>query len=76
METPDTLLLSRSDVSALLTLDECIPAVEEAFRLHAEGKSLPPGVLGVHARGGGNRLREGRLVEPRLKVRLRGVIAL
>jgi alanine dehydrogenase len=53
MQTPGTLLLSRSDVAALLSLEECIPAVEEAFRLHAEGKSLPPGVLGVHARDGG-----------------------
>lgn len=53
MKSSDTLLLSRDDVAALLTLDECIAAVEEAFKLDAEGKSLPPGVLGVPARGGG-----------------------
>src|SRR5918998_6761610 len=53
METSDTLLLGRDDVAALLSLDECVAAVEEAFRLDAEGRSLPPAVLGVPARGGG-----------------------
>jgi ornithine cyclodeaminase/alanine dehydrogenase-like protein (mu-crystallin family) len=48
----ETLVLTRRDVSELLTLAECIEAVEEAFRLHAEGKSLAPGVLGVPSRGG------------------------
>jgi alanine dehydrogenase len=61
MKTHDTLLLSRGDVAALLSLDECIPAVEEAFRLHAEGKSLPPGVLGVHAREGGFHIKAAGL---------------
>ena len=37
------------DVQALLGCDECIAAVETAFRLHAEGRSLAPGVLGVRA---------------------------
>jgi alanine dehydrogenase len=57
----ETLLLNRTDVAALLTLDECIAAVEEAFRLHAEGKSLPPGVLGVHARDGGFHIKAAGL---------------
>ncbi len=48
-----TLLLSRSDVAATLSVDVCMAAVEQAFRLHAEGKSLPPGVLGAHAGDGG-----------------------
>jgi alanine dehydrogenase len=47
-----TLVLTRADVAALLGLDECIAAVERAFRLHAEGGALPPGVLGVHAGDG------------------------
>jgi alanine dehydrogenase len=46
-----TLLLTRSDVAALLGLPECIAAVERAFRLHAEGKMAPPGILGVHVEG-------------------------
>jgi alanine dehydrogenase len=48
-----TLLLTRADVRQLLGWDECIAAMESAFRLHAAGKSLPPGVLGVPSRGGG-----------------------
>ncbi|HZI94425.1 MAG TPA: ornithine cyclodeaminase family protein [Patescibacteria group bacterium] len=62
-----TLLLARSDVRALLDLDECIAAVEEAFRLHAQGRTLPPGVLGVpsvdggfHIKAAGLRLEPGR----------------
>lgn len=47
---PDaTLPLSRRDVLALLTRPECSDAVERAFRLHAEGRTLPRGVLGVQA---------------------------
>jgi alanine dehydrogenase len=55
-----TLLLTRTDVRALLQLDECIDAVEKAFLMHAEGKAIPPGVLefkstagGVHVKGAG-----------------------
>ncbi len=45
----DTLVLTRRDVRELLGFDECIEAVEAAFRLHAEGRSLAPGVLSVPA---------------------------
>ena len=44
----DTLLLSRSEVEALLTPDACIAAVEDAFRQHALGNAPPPGILGFH----------------------------
>ena len=57
-----TLVLTRSDVLALLTLPECIEAVERAFRLHAEGRTLPPGVLGVPAGGGGFHIKAAGLV--------------
>jgi alanine dehydrogenase len=46
------LVLSRSDVTALLTLHDCIDAVAHAFRLHAEGRAFGPGVLGVAAGDG------------------------
>ena len=46
-------MLSRQDVAALLTLDECTAAVAEAFRLRGEGKLRPSGMLGVLASGGG-----------------------
>ena len=66
METEAMLLLTRSEVASLLGLAECIDAVEEAFRLHAEGLSLPPGVLetltvdgGFHIKAAGLRLAGG-----------------
>ncbi len=49
----ETLLLTRAEVQALLSIDECIEAVEAAFKAHAEGKTADPAVLGVHAAGGG-----------------------
>lgn len=48
-----TRLLTRGDVAALLTLDECIAAVEHAFAMQAGGKALGPGVLALHAASGG-----------------------
>jgi ornithine cyclodeaminase/alanine dehydrogenase-like protein (mu-crystallin family) len=48
-----TLVLTRLDVQRLLAWDECIAAVEAAFLLHAEGRSLAPGVLAVPSREGG-----------------------
>ena len=48
-----TLLLSRGDVAELLSLAECVTAVEEAFRSHARGCTLAPAILGVPAEGGG-----------------------
>jgi alanine dehydrogenase len=61
MKPMGTLLLKRGDVSALLGLDECISAVEQAFKLYAEGQTLPPGVLGVPARDGGFHLKAAGL---------------
>jgi ornithine cyclodeaminase/alanine dehydrogenase-like protein (mu-crystallin family) len=47
-----TLLLTGSDVADLLTLDDCIAAVEEAFRAHGEGRLHPPGILSAHEERG------------------------
>ena len=60
-----TLILSRADVFDLLSLPECIEAVERAFRLHAEGRTLGPGVLSVHASGGGFHIKAAGLVGDR-----------
>jgi len=60
-----TLILSRTDVFDLLPLPECIDAVERAFRLHAEGRTLGPGVLSVHAAGGGFHIKAAGLVGDR-----------
>jgi alanine dehydrogenase len=40
-------------VKTLLSMDDCISAVEGAFRSHAMGQSPAPGVLGTHVTGGG-----------------------
>src|SRR5947208_2019873 len=48
-----TLLLSRSDVDRLLTMPECIAAVEKMFRALGEGKLPPPGILGIKSQHGG-----------------------
>jgi hypothetical protein len=38
MQFDGTLLLRRSDVEDLLSLHDCIDAMEEIFRLQGEGK--------------------------------------
>ncbi|HYC47978.1 MAG TPA: ornithine cyclodeaminase family protein [Burkholderiales bacterium] len=55
------LLLSRSTVERLLTPDECIDAVETAFRQHALGTVASPGVLGMHVPGGGFHVKAASL---------------
>jgi alanine dehydrogenase len=56
-----TLLLARSDIAALLRMPECIEAVEKAFRLQAEGKMAPAGILGVPVEGGGFHIKAATL---------------
>lgn len=60
-----TLILSRADVLDLLSLRACIDAVERAFRLHAEGRTLGPGVLGVPATAGSFHIKAAGLVDER-----------
>ena len=55
------MLLTQSDVAALLTMDECIAAVEAAFRAYGEGKAGAPGILGMHAARGGFHIKAGFL---------------
>jgi alanine dehydrogenase len=61
MKPEGTLLLTGRDVAALLTIDECMAAVELAFKLHGEGKTQPPGILGVHSGDGGFHIKAGLL---------------
>jgi ornithine cyclodeaminase/alanine dehydrogenase-like protein (mu-crystallin family) len=58
-------ILSRREVLELLSLRECIAAVERAFRLHAEGRSLGPGVLAISTARGGFHIKAAGLVGPR-----------
>ena len=60
--TSGTLVLTRRDVVDLLSMSECIDAVERAFRLHAEGRTIPPGVLAAHLDGGAVHIKTGGLV--------------
>ena len=48
-----TKLLTKSDISAVLSMSDCVEAVEAAFLAHARGETIPPGVLGTHVEGGG-----------------------
>ncbi len=61
MTSRETLLLSRSDVSSLLTLGDCITAVESAFRGLGEGRTPSPAILGLPARGGGFHIKAALL---------------
>ncbi|HVO79997.1 MAG TPA: ornithine cyclodeaminase family protein [Terriglobales bacterium] len=56
-----TLLLRQGEIASLLSMEDCIVAVEEAFRLYGEGKATPPGVLGIHVEGGGFHIKAGVL---------------
>jgi len=56
-----TLVLTRQDVARLLGMAECIEAVEQVFRLHAAGGTIPPSVLGVHLVEGGFHIKTAGL---------------
>jgi ornithine cyclodeaminase/alanine dehydrogenase-like protein (mu-crystallin family) len=56
-----TIVLTRSDVAALLPLNDCIAAVEEAFRAHGLGRLAPPGALAHPVAGGGFHVKAASL---------------
>ena len=56
-----TLVLTQSDVATLLTMDECIAAVERAFAAFGQGRAVAPGILGMHATHGGFHIKAGFL---------------
>jgi ornithine cyclodeaminase/alanine dehydrogenase-like protein (mu-crystallin family) len=61
MKSTPTILLTGSEVASLLPLDECITAIEKAFKLYGEGKAAPPGILGIHTATGGFHIKAGVL---------------
>jgi alanine dehydrogenase len=65
MAPAGTLILRRSEVARLLSLEECIAAVAEAFRLQGEGRMAPPGILGMHVNGGGFHIKAAAIDRPR-----------
>lgn len=55
------IFLDAAQVRDLLSVEECITAVERAFRLHGEGKAARPGTLGIHAEHGTFHIKAGVL---------------
>jgi alanine dehydrogenase len=55
------VLLDRQTVAELLTLDDCIAAVETAFAIYAQGNALTPGLLHVYADRGEFHIKTGGL---------------
>jgi alanine dehydrogenase len=47
-----TLILTRSDLATILTPEDCLSAVEEAFRSYGEGRMAAPKSVGLHATAG------------------------
>ena len=66
-----TLILTRRDVAGLLGLDECIVAVEAAFRRRGEEEVAPAGILGMPAKGGGFHIKAAAL-SPYFAVKVNG----
>jgi alanine dehydrogenase len=52
MKGEGTLILTRQDIAALMSFSDYVTAVEDAFRLYAQGQALSPGVLDIAAREG------------------------
>ncbi len=61
-----TLIITRTQVLQLLSLDACISAVEDAFRAHGAGIAPAPAVLGLHAGSGGFHVKAALLQLDRL----------
>jgi alanine dehydrogenase len=61
METTQTKIIHRSEVRSLLGIEDCIEAVENAFKLRALGQASAPGILGTHTPRGGFHTKTGIL---------------
>lgn len=61
MNSSAALLLSRSEVDQLLSMADCIDAVEKMFRQLGEGKLPPPGILGIKSERGGLHIKAALL---------------
>ena len=62
---PPTIVLRRTDIAELLTVDDCLRAVESAFRAHVSGQALPPAILGVPTADGGFHVKAAGLLMSR-----------
>jgi ornithine cyclodeaminase/alanine dehydrogenase len=60
----DMLLVTRGQIAGLLTFGEYVDVVEAAFRAHAEGRSIQPGLMHVSTPEGEFHIKAGGLLEP------------
>src|ERR1044072_5815711 len=58
---PALIVLSRQDLTALMPFGEYVDAVADAFRMHAEGRSVLPPPMHIPADGGGFHVKAGSL---------------
>ena len=61
MSPDDVIFLGPREIRELLPMRDCIEVVEDAFRLHGEGKAIPPVAIGLHAVNGGFHIKAGML---------------
>jgi alanine dehydrogenase len=61
MRAGSTLVVTRSDVEALLSPDDCRIAVEEAFRAYGNGQTAAPAIVGIRGIEGGFHIKAGLL---------------
>ena len=61
MDRKSTVLLNRTQISALLDFGDYFDAVEAAFKSHGEKKTLPQGLLHLDSEGGEFHVKAGGL---------------
>src|ERR1700758_4408475 len=61
MKQQEVLRLTPQEVRDLVPMDECIAAVEQAFRFYGEGAAVPSEVLSMHVPQGGFHIKAGLL---------------
>ena len=61
MKTRDTLLLSRQDISTLMSVRDYVDVVEEAFRMYSSGQALKPEMMHIEAAAGEFHIKAGGL---------------
>src|SRR5262249_35238474 len=58
---PELIVLSRSELAALVPFADYVAAVTGAFRVQAEGRAVLPPPLEISAEGGSFHVKAGRL---------------
>ena len=58
---PPLIVLTKQELTALMPFGEYVEAVADAFRMHAEGRSISPPPMHIPADGGGFHVKAGSL---------------